>query len=615
MKQNFELLVLFLLLLFCSEVVVSFQIPIHMSNNHGPIISMRVGKPSVELKFGVNFTHDRCSVSLDMYGRSTTFDYNTQPHYDSNTLIGTELFRTGPKLSRMAIEVSSGFITSEYSGVIGLGRRSDVWKLNSKATFTSSVIIMDGIHDAFNKLSYVKGAPIDCLKSIDEFSYSEAMCVTYGIVLGKLYKIEIFGGSYHDPITLPSGLYDELFFSGSDELPTIEIEMNQSPIIQNRKKKEEKSISINRCISEYKSLGIHIGKNGCKNPYHYVMKIDPSNYVFESNEQSTAKNRKHYEFHIKERKEEEGRLQEQQQQQQQQEKKHLIAPYLLPTNNNKLQTITLGSGLLHSFIFHFDLKHHKLVILNRNTKLHITDGHLFFILLLVVLFVRWTLTNNVLNPWWPDVTTAEILTNLLAESVGLIAAIGAYTTSRIFDLLETDPLIFNAVTTVFVSLAAIEIFTIIMEVFGIIAPRWINDQEFSYNEFYAMSYRRISHTQLIFYAIWFLLLDVMSETFSGVASFILFFIQLYILMTNLFILRKHLWARRTTNIGWLAIVLYLFIYLTWSLYFVVIRHFQPFFVNFFNHHDSLVPAFVLGTLLFNALLASETSNYTIPVLI
>ena len=582
----------------------SFRIPVHISNDHGPIMSMRVGKPSVELKFGVNFTHDRCSISLDMYGRSTTFDDKTQPHYDSNSLIGTELFRTGPSLSRMALEVSPGYSTSEYNGVVGLGRRSDVWKMNSKASFTSSVIVMNGLHDSFNRLGYVQGAPIDCLKSLIDFSDSEAICVTYGRVLGNLYRIEIFGGSDSGPITLPVQLYDELFFNGSAELPTIEIELNQSPVIQDRKKREEKRISNNRCVSDYKTLGIHIGKNACRDPHHYVMKIDPSNYIFESDDQSTTTNRKHREFHVKQQ-------QQPPTEQQQQQKRHPVAP----PHSGGLQTISLGSGLLHSFIFHFDFEHHKLVILNRNAKLHITDGHLCFIVLLVILFVRWTLTNNVLNPCWQRVTTAEIFTNLMAESVGLMAVIASYTTSRIFDLLETDPLIFNAVTTVIVSLAAIEIFTMIMEVFGLIAPHCRNDIQFQRTEFYAMAYRRIAHTQLLFYAIWFLLLDVMSETFSGVASFILFFLQLYILMTNLLILRKHIWARRSTNLGWLALVLYLFIYLIWSLYFVTLRHFQPFYINFVNHHDSLVPGFVFGTFLVNLLLASETSNYSIPVLI
>ena len=96
-------LLLLLPLLQLISVAISYRVPVHISNEYGPIMSVRVGKPSVELNFKVNFTHDRCSIGVDMYGRSTTFSDLTQVHTDSNSLIGTELFRTGPTLTRMAL--------------------------------------------------------------------------------------------------------------------------------------------------------------------------------------------------------------------------------------------------------------------------------------------------------------------------------------------------------------------------------------------------------------------------------------------------------------------------------------------------------------------------------
>lgn len=283
--------VFYIITVFFIYYTICFRIPVHTSNSHGPIMHLRVGKPSVEMKFGINFTHDRSSIGMNMYDRSMTFEGVTEPHFDSSgnpTFVGTELFQTGPTQTRMSLEYSPDAYSSEYDGVIGLGRRSNLWQLHTKATFTSSVIVMDGIHEAFSTLGYVNGAPIDCLQSLDEFSESESICVAYGRVMNKLYRIEIFGGNYHGPISLPSSLYNELFFKTEDnaELPTIEIEFNQSPSIQQRKKKEEKRVSINRCVSEYKALGIQIAKNSCKNPYHYVMEIDPSDYIFESDEQA-----------------------------------------------------------------------------------------------------------------------------------------------------------------------------------------------------------------------------------------------------------------------------------------------------------------------------------------
>ncbi len=616
-------MVMMMMMMMVIVKCLSFRQPIHISNNYGPIMKIRIGKPSVELSFRMNFTRDRTSIGVEMSERSQTYDDYSQPHYDLNSqemLLGTELFRTGSYLTRMALQVNPYLArTSEFDGIIGAGRRSEFWSKQSEVSLTSSVFVFNGLHESLTTLGRVDGPPIECSRNIEDYAHSDALCIATARVLGKLYHVEILS-SYVEPIVLPTELYDELFYhrrwQKQQKLPTIELKFEDLNSAEQEPNKNKKNIVDHRrrlCVKRYKEIGIHIPNHGCKNTETYVMRIDPSDYIFESNEQTTSKNRRHKEFRVREQPvvEEE----EEEEEEDDDSKKRLSSHH--NHHHGGLKTISLGTGLLNSFVFHFNFDHHKLIVLNRNSLLHVTDFHLFLIVLLALLFVRWTLTNNVLNSCWYNTPREEILMNFILELLGMSVILVSYASSRVFDLLDFDPFIFYAVTIVVLSLLVLEFLTMLCQFFTVIYSEIPHrDLLFQHIEFYATSYRRIAYTQAIFYAIWLLTLDIMCESFSNVTSFLLFFVQLYMLLTNLFIIRKLLWwTHNIHNIRWIILVIFFFLYLVWSLYFISVRHFNPLYRDFFNQHTGFAPFFTIGTVLFITIFASETSNYFIPVLI
>jgi hypothetical protein len=60
---------------------------------------------------------------------------------------------------------------------------------------------------------------------------------------------------------------------------------------------------------------------------------------------------------------------------------------------------------------------------------------------------------------------------------------------------------------------------------------------------------------------------------------------------------------------WIAGAFYMFMILLWNTYFAAVRHFVPFYINFFTSHATYVYIAAFSTYLFVLYVASETANH------
>lgn len=595
---------LLLLLLLSDPSEAEYRIQVRIDSVLGAIATLRLGNPSIELAFRVNFTSNECIAGVPMHERSIT--YNEQKE--------NELFLVGSTFVRMPLRVDPYAASEEYDGLTGMGRRAGIWRTENRVSMTSTSFVVGGLHPSLTSLSSIPGPPVKCLTNPHD---SEAICLTKARVLGKVYEVELFGD---DPgIVVPSALYDELFqdknvHSTAATLPELVLNFladyaseeeteettektpderssssssgssgsGSSSSRRNRRRRgdarEERTrrrlarAQAGYCQLTYNQIGVPLPLGACKDPLHTKLSIKPSFYAGETDAHNTAKKRSHRTLHIVPRYDHPGR-------------------------------ISLGSLLLRSHVFLFDFSTNSVVFSPRHTCLHVSDFHLVLVVLLALLLARWWVTDASLCACLgAGRSEPRFIVTVLSEITGIVVVIAAYATSHVFELIDADSFSFAGVTFAVASLIALELAVLGIQVLDLVA--------YVPYCFQLDTTRRVLHAQLLLYGMWLVLLDRFSESLATVPGVLLVALLLYHLLVNLLLMRKHTWARLPNTI-WFVIITYYLALLLWTFCFAALKHFSPYFDDFFHQHTVFSPLFTLGTLMFLVLIASETSNYFI----